>query len=170
MIEEGTNNTVYPTHSCFDDAMEFIDYLAVEFKDESMPIQLVHGLMKGDDGQLHAHAWVEESNMGLAVFAGIHRGQKTYFYTPVKDFYACYRITETTKYSIEEALQNNLRTIHFGPWEPKYVALQGDGGNHTIIGTGTMKLGRIGRLPTTRKEKTNVTLRSDRSNSRQSNA
>lgn len=147
MREEGPNNIIYPTHSCFDDAMEFVDYVAREFKGEDVPIQLVHGLMTGDDGQPHAHAWVEETNMKLAVFAGMHKGEKVYFYTPIDQFYAGYKITETTKYSVIEALENNLRTIHFGPWEPKYVALCG-GGHLAVIGSGEMRVGTIGKLPT----------------------
>src|SRR4249920_2200100 len=74
------NNTVYPTYSCFDDAMEFIDYVACEYKNEDTSmITLLHGLMTGDDGAPHAHAWVEDASTRTAIFAGIWKGDKIYF-------------------------------------------------------------------------------------------
>lgn len=143
------NNTVYPTHSCFDDALEFINYVALEYRDEDTSmISLVHGIVRGDDGNNYAHGWVEDSSTRLAIFAGVLKGEKIYFYTPIEEFYTKNRVKETTKYTIKEAIENNIRTIHFGPWEPKYVALCGGGGYHTVIGGGEMRLGTIGKLPT----------------------
>jgi hypothetical protein len=161
MREPGTNNTVYPTYSCFDDALEFIDYVACEYKDEDTSmVTLVHGLMTGDDGEPHAHAWVEDSTTNLAVFAGILKGEKIYFYAPIDQFRKCYKITDTTQYTIREALLKNLEHQHFGPWEPKYVALCGSG-DTAMIGSGMMKLGTIGKLPT-RKETQNVATEANR--------
>ena len=152
MKEAGSNNTVYPTYSCFDDAMEFIDYVACEYngEDTSM-ITLVHGLMTGDDGEPHSHAWVEDSSTKTAIFAGLWKGEKIYFYSPIDEFRKSYRITYYTRYTIKEALMKNMEHLHFGPWEPKYVALCGDGDKFTI-GSGQMRLGTIGKLPT-KKEK-----------------
>ena len=151
MREPGANNTVYPTYSCFDDALEFIDYVACEYKDEDTSmITLMHGLMTGDDGAPHAHAWVEDASTQTAIFAGLWKGDKIYFYSPIDQFRQGYKITDTTRYTIKEALLKNLEHQHFGPWEPKYVALCGDG-ERTVIGGGEMKLGTIGKLPT-RKE------------------
>jgi hypothetical protein len=148
------NNTIYPTYSCFDDAMEFIDYVAQEYKNEDTSvITLVHGTIKGDDGNLHAHAWCEESGLKVAIFAGFLRGEKVYFYSPLDEFYEKYRVQEKTHYTIKEALGHNLRTIHFGPWEPKYVALCGIEGDVGFIGSGEMRIGTVGKLPT-RKETT----------------
>lgn len=147
MMERTPNNTIYPTHQCFNDAMEFIDYVALAYKGEDTSmIKLVHGLITGDDGKSHAHAWVEDSSTETAIFAGIWKGEKIYFFSPVGQFYEKYRVTETTKYTIAEALAENLRTIHFGPWEPKYVALCGDG-DATFIGGSEMRIGTIGKLP-----------------------
>jgi hypothetical protein len=111
----------------------------------------VHGIVKGDDGGLHAHGWVEDSGTKVAIYAGVLKGEKVYFYTPLDEYYSGYRVQETTRYTIRDAVLNNLQTVHFGPWEPKYKALVGgDGGDHTFIGAGKMRIGTIGKLP--RKE------------------
>jgi len=146
------NNTVYPTYTCFDDAMEFIDYVAMEYKDEDMSfLTLVHGIINGDDGESYAHAWCEESGMKVAIFAGFLRGEKTYFYSPVDEFYEKYKVKETIRYTIPEAIAKNREYIHFGPWDPKYVALCGNASQIGVIGGGQMKVGTIGKLPA-RKE------------------
>lgn len=147
------NNTIYPTHSCFDDAMEFMEFVAKEYKNEDLSfLKLVHGTVKGDDGLPHAHAWVEDSGTEVAIYAGVLKCEKVYFYTPIEEFYSGWRVQETTKYTIKETVENNLRTIHFGPWEQKYKDLVADDkhGNHTFIVGGTMRIGTLGKLP--RKE------------------
>jgi hypothetical protein len=150
MIEQ--NNTVYPTYSCFDDSLEFISYVALEYKDEDTSmVSLVHGIVSGDDGGNYSHAWVEDDSTRVAIFAGMWKGEKIYFYAPIEEFYTQHRVKETTKYTIKEAIENNIRTIHFGPWEPKYEALCGSGTQHTVIGGGEMRLGTIGKLPTRKK-------------------
>lgn len=142
------NNTIYPTHSCFDDALEFIEWVAKEYKTEDLSfLTLVHGIAQGDGGALHAHGWVEDSGMNVAIYAGILRSEKVYFYTPIDEYYKAHRVQETTRYTLREALEHNLRTIHFGPWEPKYVALTGGGEHYTVIKSGTIKIGTLGKLP-----------------------
>jgi hypothetical protein len=146
-METGTNNVVHPTFSCFDDAMEFIEYVAKEHKQDDLSmIKLVHGLFTGNDNKSHTHAWVEDSSMEVAIFAGMWKGDKIYFYSPIDQFYSSHKITETTKYTLREAAEKNLTHQTFGPWEPKYVALCGDG-HYETVGSGEMKLGTVGRLP-----------------------
>lgn len=144
--------TIYPTHSCFDDAMEFIDWMALEFKEDKDldELFLVHSINQTNAGRAYAHAWVEDNNSGVAVFAGIYKGEKAYFYSPVKDFYDRFNVQETTKYTVKEAVENNLRTCNYGPWEDKYIALCANG-DRTVLGQGEMKAGLLGTLPT-RKE------------------
>jgi hypothetical protein len=142
--------TIYPTHSCFDDAMEFVDWMAVEFADEKEGLEgisLVHSINETQDGKRYAHAWVEDSSTDVAIFAGIFKGVKAYFGSPIKEFYARYNVQETTRYTVTEAIMNNLRTYNFGPWEEKYIALCANG-DHAIVGQGEMHVRLLGTLPT----------------------
>jgi hypothetical protein len=150
MKEYGTNGVVHPTHSCFDDSLEFIEYVCGEYKQDDLSmLTLVHGIFIGDDGKPHTHAWVEDSSTKTAIFAGIYQGTKTYLFSKLDQFHNRYKFTETTRYTLREAMEHNLRTMSYGPWDPKYIALCGDG-ERTVVGASVMDVGLIGPLP--RKE------------------
>ncbi len=150
MLEEKTNqpnNVLSPTFSCFDDSLEFIDYVACEYpQDDLSMLTLVHGIFTGDDQKPHTHAWVEDSSTETAIFAGILRGTKMYMFARLSDYYDKYKFTETKRYTVQEALRANLASGHFGPWEAKYAALCGNG-ERTVVGSGEMRCGTIGPLP-----------------------
>jgi hypothetical protein len=66
----GPNNTLYPTYHCFDDALEFLDYVACSGVGPDN-MMLVHSINKSQDGREYCHAWVEDPNLDVAIFAGI---------------------------------------------------------------------------------------------------
>jgi hypothetical protein len=146
---EGTNpaTTLYPTFECFTDAMEFIDIVVREYPEKINNTTLVHAICVTEEGREYAHGWVEDSQLKAVIFAGIWMGAKTYFAAPFEEFFKTYRVKESTRYTIEEAMKMNLKTVSYGPWEDKYDALCGDG-EQTILGGGHIeKVSIIGSLP-----------------------
>jgi hypothetical protein len=118
--------TLEPTHTCFDDALDFLDLLAKHRP--SLVVwpewRLVHALCTAPNGELYAHAWVECRD--VAVFAAvINGGDKEYYETDRRDFYRQFRPVEMNRYTVREAIMHNARTNHFGPWEARYREFSG---------------------------------------------
>jgi hypothetical protein len=144
--------TIFPTFECFSDGMEFIDHIARLCPEKINDISLVHAICTADDGTEYSHGWVEDGKQEICIFCGVYMDEKIYFAARFEDFFKGYKVKEFTRYSVWEALQNNVRTINYGPWEEKYIALCGKGG--TIVGGGMMQnVGVIGSLPKPTTEK-----------------
>lgn len=116
--------TVYPTHTCFDDALELYMLFVQNPRAE---VYLVHGICKKEDGDLYAHAWVERN--GECYFAGIIDGAKRGFTASLPAFYEKLNVTsDVTKYTLENILQfEDLHDRKSGPWEPRYLELTREG-------------------------------------------
>ena len=117
---------IYPTHTCFDDALDFlVDVLRDNPRERAALAQqlfLVHGLCQAPDGRLYAHAWVEDAVEDTCIFTGILDGTRRVFATPAHEYYAEVRVQEMTRYNLIQALQNNRFTNSYGPWEARYQA------------------------------------------------
>ena len=120
-----------PTNSCYDDALDYLESLA---RDPSTAwiirrpdTFLVHGIALMPEqgtqppGTPYAHAWVELAD--VVIDAGLLDGRRVWFRRPRADYYAHLRIQSVTRYSMPEALAENRRTGHYGPWKPEYRAL-----------------------------------------------
>lgn len=145
--------TIFPTFDCFTDAMEFSDYIARDHPEAINTVILVHAIcLSSEDGREYAHAWVEDIELKKVIFCGIYMKQKVYLTASLEDFFEVYKVKETTRYTMSEALEQNLATGNFGPWEEKYSALCNNGEGHLILGGGYMKNVRmLGTLPSTTK-------------------
>ncbi len=121
-----TGLTIYPTHTCFDDALEYIAEIVKRnvFLIDSDQHFLVHGILLSPDFGAYSHAWVEEGD--FVWFGGIIEGQKGYCQVARNEFYEEMQVQEVTKYSIRKARRENLRTGHYGPWLDKYRQLTRD--------------------------------------------
>ncbi|HLX21672.1 MAG TPA: hypothetical protein VKR23_16115 [Gaiellaceae bacterium] len=122
-------STIYPTFTCFDDALEFIN---VRVKQDQRlafdrTLTLVHGIALAHTApnEPYAHAWVEEGDRCWD--AGLVDGQKVYYAVARDEFYAARRIQKTTCYTVRQACLENFRTKHYGPWRAEYAALCGSG-------------------------------------------
>lgn len=120
---------ILPTHTCFDDALELLSQLAVHGAraEQLQTFVLVHAICVAPDGELYVHAWLEQgSNVWQC---GIVDGVRVYFAMPIERFVAERPIREQTRYSVDDALRENMRTGHYGPWVDRYrdPALLGDG-------------------------------------------
>lgn len=130
-----TETTLYPTHSCFDDAIEYIEHrlyaeapaaFATRADDDAPDIPiLVHAICVAPDGTRYAHAWVEEQQQCWE--GALHQGEKIWFAVPRDEHEAWRRPEQTTRYTLRQVGEENRRTGTYGPWDPAYLALVGRG-------------------------------------------
>lgn len=125
---------IFPTHTCFDDAL---DLIAERLKGNpalarqpATVIALVHGILLAPEGphkdEPFAHAWVEE---GDEVWnSGLLDGQRIYYALNRDEWYRLMRLQKATRYSLREAGRENRKSGHYGPWAEEYRELCGDDG------------------------------------------
>lgn len=111
--------TIYPTHTCFDDAVQTLAALAKQ-RDRRW-VRLVHGICS-PEGRPLAHAWVEDLKAHEAYFTGILEGKRVTFAADRYEFRAELNVLESTSYTIQEALAAE-EEHGIGPWESRYRAL-----------------------------------------------
>ena len=108
-----------PTHTCFDDALDYLEWLAFNQQwGRLLECTLVHGVCLTPDGRPYVHAWVEFPDN--CVGAGIVAGERVWYYVRRRDWLKEFRPQLTTRYTLKEAYENNKRTNHYGPWESYY--------------------------------------------------
>jgi len=114
---------ILPTHHCFDDALELLAILyCSRFRYYSL--RLVHAICKAPDGSgAYAHAYVSDVESGESQFVGLIEGQKVIVMVSTDEYEAGLEIIEATRYTVEEALAENLRSENYGPWIERYRAL-----------------------------------------------
>jgi hypothetical protein len=117
-------STILPTHTCFDDALDIIEANVRESPSLAHTDELIlaHGiLLHPDTGEPFAHAWVECS--GWVGQAGFLNGEKGVYGLPWENFAERMRPQDVTRYTVRQALEENNRSGHYGPWLEKYDAL-----------------------------------------------
>lgn len=118
---------IQPTHTCFDDALEFVELMIVKFPGEKdyfkENLRIVHGICLLEDSSQYAHAWVEDIKDQTCVFRGIANGEFVWLSASITEYYANFQVQETTKYTLRQACDENQRTMSYGPWEERYLAL-----------------------------------------------
>lgn len=148
------NSTILPTHTCFDDALEFFSLFFEPGHARAVvhTHRIVHGKLAGNDaGVPYAHAWVEHRaddfervfgsrpRGGGAVWqAGYIDGGRVWWALDMLDFYEGYSVREVHVYTLQEAIDEIIRLGHNGPWDTELhalVAKQGEGGR--ILGRAT---------------------------------
>ena len=126
-ITEETN--FYPTHSCFDDAFEYIELMIKHKPHREIREQyfIVHGICLMPDDTPFAHAWVEHPEKGeeACTFKAIAEGQEVFCTADKPGFYEYYRVQKCTRYSMLQALKMNRQTGNLGPWAMEYKLLCG---------------------------------------------
>lgn len=115
---------VYPTHTCFDDAFDFLGELARDYPAALIfeGYKLIHAICLMPDDREYSHAWVE-SAAGEAHFFGMLNGKKVRLTAEAKEYRRNLRVKEFTEYTTQDACKENLRHGNYGPWIPKYRRL-----------------------------------------------
>jgi hypothetical protein len=130
--------TVHPTHTCFDDALDYIEALIRQdvhlVRRNSSKLFVVHGICLKPEGptkgEPFAHAWVEDeySEPEARVWqGGILNGERIFYALDRVEFFQRMRVQECTRYTLREASDHNHRTNHYGPWLDKYKRLCREG-------------------------------------------
>jgi hypothetical protein len=115
---------VYPTGTCFDDALDLIQEILKAEPDRFsrgeivLVLRLVHGVCRHTDGTHYAHAWVENVAADTCLFVGIYRNCRSVIVAARPEFYSAYRVVETQieRYTYPQVILLNHTTGHYGPW------------------------------------------------------
>lgn len=128
---------IHPTGTCFTDAMELLNEVALHNPDALDHYTLVHAICiaptVGNDGsvapgELFAHAWLEKVTATGRVEAwqkGVLEGYEVVYAVDVAELEQLLKPQRTWKYSPRMALECNRRSHMLGPWEPELAALCG---------------------------------------------
>lgn len=119
------DNTIHPTHECFDDIADFLNDLAERgaTREELTQYTVVHGLcLMPPNGEPYAHGWLERD--GFAIQAGIYRGERIYFRVPVEEYRASRFVWDETRYTLDEVLELDLHDRP--PYRAEYKGLCSD--------------------------------------------
>lgn len=141
--------TILPTGRCFDDAL---DLLTERIREGAAPdaLRLVHAILRAENGRRYVHAWLEEHDQVWD--AGTLDGRRIYYAVAWQEYYQARKVEERTRYTPHQALIENARTGHYGPWKPHYLALcatPGDGGR--VLGAVQVQIPEAFRVELKRK-------------------
>lgn len=125
-IESASEVIIHPTHSCFDDAIDYINFLATENPSDiqrmNKEYRVCHGICLFPDGEKYAHAWLEYRNSTIE--GGIYDGQKVAVRQPKADFYKRQRPVKVLRYTIKQTIKLEKDIYGYcGPWDPEIRAL-----------------------------------------------
>lgn len=128
---------IRPTHTCFDDAMRFLEHLGLAALITHLDDYVVVHAECLIGGQPYAHAWVEHvvdsTDEGPLVWqAGYFDGE--FMFYACRKTHLAFQVRRAWRYSVREAVARNYDTGHFGPWAPELDALCGDGTSCKILG------------------------------------
>jgi hypothetical protein len=113
-------NAVYPTNTCFDDALDLLGEFMKHHPELESDLRLVHALCTAPDGTTFAHAWLEDRRQGLALFTGIQFGERRRFMARRDEYRSNFAVQHATEYTVAEAWLHNRTTGHYGPWIERY--------------------------------------------------
>lgn len=123
--------SLYPTHTCFDDAL---DFLQAQVRRTPLIVwttewKLVHAICHPPGKNPYSHAWIERTvPSGIDCYfwgrANSPDGPIVQAVAEKDEFYKEFYVTShITRYTLREVYDQN--TIHgtFGPWEERYQVL-----------------------------------------------
>lgn len=114
---------LYPTHTCFDDAIENLIWLMRERGREGVKrgeILITHAII-APDGEDLAHAWIEDDKS--VWFSGLLNGQKVTVEADRREYFMNSKCSFFIRYTLFEAYAEEKRTGHYGPWHERIRAL-----------------------------------------------
>jgi flavorubredoxin len=126
------SESLKPTHTCFDDALDYIERCLKADRKYAERLLLVHGICATRTGREFAHAWVEDAD-GYVWGGCIHKGEKMYASRLRQQFEREIAIVKCTRYTLPEVAVMNVLHLTSGPWEPEYRALCRRPGQHLEV-------------------------------------
>lgn len=129
-MPKNPEHTIHPTGRCFDDAMDFLEYLSLSGTDSSAMrarYRLVHGIYHGQTAsgqqQRFSHAWVWDLALNTAIQCGFINGEELAYHITLDAFRENLRMEHETVYTVDQVAALNRQHNTYGPWEPAYLAL-----------------------------------------------
>lgn len=124
-----------PTHTCFDDALDFVGRCLKVNRARGLEMIIVHGILLSPAGPTRdepfAHAWVEYNG---EVWQDAFLGDQRVSYAVARaEFEKTFRPQKETRYTVAEASRENERSGHYGPWLPEYEALCRQPGQERLL-------------------------------------
>jgi hypothetical protein len=124
-----SDETIYPTHQCFDDTVDFLNDLAARGAPPEVlrSYTVVHGIcLMPPDGEPYAHGWLECD--GFVIQAGIYWGRRIYYRTTVEELRAARLVWDETRYTLDEVIALDALDGDAGlpPYRADYKALCND--------------------------------------------
>lgn len=130
------DRVIRPTHTCFDDALEFLGQRVTlePALAHGRTLRLVHGVVVAlvdvggglRAGEPFAHAWLEEIVAGELEpriwQTGVLDGERVIFCMTLPQFRRQLTVLASTAYSPREIYHENRRSGHYGPWRADYRA------------------------------------------------
>jgi hypothetical protein len=139
-VSDALSTTILPTHTCFDDAIEYLSWRIQMRASDASRLFLVHAICLVPQGprtgEPFAHAWVEEEMPGVPVVAwqdGFLQGKHVTYSMLAEELRAAFHVQESTRYTPAEAHAENQRTMTFGPWLDRYQSLCGRGTREVFL-------------------------------------
>lgn len=117
---------IYPTGTCIDDAMEYLERRIYQDIDTARDLIVVHAiclmpLHQPNAGKRFVHAWVEEGD--ICYFMGHTEAGRAVIGAEKASFYEELRPQGVTRYTMEDVYKENQRTRSYGPWKQEYIDL-----------------------------------------------
>lgn len=120
---------ILPTHTCFDDVLDFQCELMKVDPERAHRQFIVHGILLAPEGpkmdEPYAHAWVEDDEEGRVYQSGFLDGQKIWWGCDRDEWKQVMRVQDESRYTFLQALALNWQTNHYGPWVETYRELCG---------------------------------------------
>lgn len=134
-------STILPTHTCFDDALDFVEerVLADPALARGESLLVVHAIALAPEGprkgEPFAHAWVEELVEGewLVWQLGWLGGEQVAYSMPRDEHHRHLQVVDETRYTLRQVHAENCRHGTYGPWEERYQALCRERGEEPVM-------------------------------------
>lgn len=118
-----------PTHECFNDAIEFVLEELQHDNDKALAYRVVHAVcLNPHTNEPFAHAWVEgvslEPECDDAIVEGmLLDGVRVWVASPRAQLYEDLRPQKILRYTPAEWMEQNEKSVHYGPWDAEIAAL-----------------------------------------------
>lgn len=125
-IQHDGEATIYPTHTCFDDAVDYINHLCTtnpqDIRKINADYRICHGICLCEDNTPYAHCWLEYRNS--VIDGGIYKGEKVAVRSPKHEFYKRTRPQKICRYTIKKSIELEKKIYGYcGPWDEEIRAL-----------------------------------------------
>jgi hypothetical protein len=128
---------IYPTGTCFDDAIANLTYLMKRegvSRVKNGEFRIVHAIIHPkEEKEALAHAWIESPTS--VYFSGIVDGEKILVEVNRTEYYLNANVKKAVSYTLFEAYEEEMRRGHYGPWDEEIRPLC----SRTLIGKLTFR-------------------------------